>query len=138
MVSRHIDQKLNFISRNQDEILMGKPRTMPKRRGAIDSDDDTDKIFLSSSFHRSPRHRKPLALNALHIVKTIGEPTLFITGTTNTKWPEIVSQLLPGQTAFDRPDIVTQVFHARLKKFIHNLKNGTVTNCMFLLFTIYC
>jgi hypothetical protein len=124
-VSRHIDQKLNFISRNQDAILMGKPRTMPKRRGAIDSDDDTDsddeadpnrKVFLPSSFHGSPRHRNALALNALHIVNTIGEPTLFITGTTNTKWPEIVSQLLPGQTVFDRPDIVTQVFHARLKK----------------------
>jgi hypothetical protein len=49
---------------------------------------------------------------------------MFITGTTNINWPEILSQLLPGQTAFSRPDVTTQVFKAKLDQFIHNLKNG--------------
>ena len=131
MVSRCIDRKLNFITRNQVAIMMGKKRRSGRKHGdeseSDTSDDDTDpnsKVFLPSSFHGSPRHRKKLALNALHVVNTLGATTLFITGTTNINWYEIQSQLLPGQSAFDRPDVVTQVFNARLKKFIHNLKNG--------------
>jgi hypothetical protein len=116
--------------------MMGKPRTSRRyNRNNEESDESTDssddeegnsnkKVFLPSSFHGSPRHRKKLAHNALEVVTRRGAHTLFITGTTNVNWPEIVSQLLPGQTAFDRPDIVTQVFHARVKKLIHNLKHG--------------
>ena len=136
MVSRVIDKRLNFCSRNQDTLMMGKPRTSRRyNRNNEESDESTDssddeegnsnkKVFLPSSFHGSPRHRKKLAHNALEVVTRRGAHTLFITGTTNVNWPEIVSQLLPGQTAFDRPDIVTQVFHARVKKLIHNLKHG--------------
>jgi hypothetical protein len=32
--------------------------------------------------------------------------------------------LLPGQVAFDRPDIVCRVFKLRLQAFLHNLRNG--------------
>ena len=32
--------------------------------------------------------------------------------------------LLAGQTAFDRPDIVTRVFHQRLEAFLSNLRAG--------------
>ena len=80
--------------------------------------------FLSASVHGSPRHLRGLARNALHLVSEKGLCTMFITGTTNINWPEILSQLLPGQTAFSRPDVTTQVFKAKLDQFIHNLKNG--------------
>ena len=151
MVSRVIDKRLNFCSRNQDTFMMGKPRTSRRyNRNNEESDESSEssdgegnsnkKVFLPSSlFHGSPRHRKKLAHNALEVVTRRGEPTFFITGTTNVKWPEIVSQLLPpGQTAFDRPDIVTQVFHARVTKLIHNLKYGKnmfLLTFPFLLFT---
>ena len=65
-------------------------------------------------------------LNALCIVTEFGNTTFFITGTANQNWPEIKSQLLKGQTAFDRPDIVTQVFRMRLTKLIINLKAGII------------
>jgi hypothetical protein len=39
-------------------------------------------------------------------------------------WPEIQERLFPGQSAYDRPDIVTEVFHARKQAFVHNLRNG--------------
>ena len=99
--------------------------------GEDDSDDENDeskapskKVFLSASVHGSPRHLKQLAIKALDVVSAVGRSCLFITLTCNIKWPEIVSQLLPGQTAFDRPDIVTRVFHARLEAFLHNLRAG--------------
>ena len=103
--------------------------------GEDDSDDDNDepesepshggkKVFLSASVHGSPRHLKQLAIKALDVVSAVGRSCLFITLTVNVNWPEIVSQLLPGQTAFDRPDIVTRVFHARVEAFLHNLRAG--------------
>jgi hypothetical protein len=66
-------------------------------------------------------HLSGLAHNALTIVTELGSPDLFITATTNPLWPEIQDRLFPGQSAFDRPDIVAEVFHEAL---VHNLSNG--------------
>jgi hypothetical protein len=85
---------------------------------------EADDSFLPSSVHGSPRHLKKLALNGLAVVSELNAPTFFITGTVNVNWPEIKDYLLPGQSAFDRPDLVVQVFHARTTKFITKLKSG--------------
>jgi hypothetical protein len=103
-----------------------------------DFEQKPDQVFLPSSLHGSARHRKKLALNALTIVTEIGKPTLFITGTVNVNWPEIQSRLLKGQTAFDRPDVVTQVFRCRLTKFIENLKAGKYFGKKKLDYILYC
>jgi hypothetical protein len=144
MVSRQIDHKLNFVRRNQMTVLGGRQRHQTVanqvRRAADgdhtadddnDEDDDEDvdarpkdKIYLPSSVHGSPRHRRRMAANALNLVSARGATTAFITGTTNVDWPEIQSQLFEGQTAYDRPDVVTQVFKSRLQRFIHELKRG--------------
>ena len=44
--------------------------------------------------------------------------------TVNPRCPEILDQLLPGQIAFDRPDIVNRIFHAKKTALINNLKHG--------------
>ena len=84
----------------------------------------TGKTFLSSEFHGSRRHLKKLSQNGLIVVSAKGPPHLFITLTCNTEWPEIKDRLFYGQTAFDRPDVTTQVFKARLTAFLHNLRHG--------------
>ena len=48
--------------------------------------------------------------NALKLVDELGPAHFFITLTCNPDWPEIQRHLLPGQTAFDRPDITCRVF----------------------------
>jgi hypothetical protein len=65
-------------------------------------DTPKEESYLPSSVHGSPRHMAALARNALILVSEFGCPHVFITLTCNPKWPEIVSQLLHGQTAFDR------------------------------------
>jgi hypothetical protein len=80
--------------------------------------------YLGAKFHGSPRHLNDLARNALTIVEELGSPDFFITGTTNPLWPEIQDRLFPGQSAFDRPDIVVEVFHARVEALIHNIRHG--------------
>jgi hypothetical protein len=96
--------------------------------GFDDNDNSNGKkkksTFLASSFNGSPRHLNDLAHNALTIVTELGKPDLFITGTCNPLWPEIEERLFKGQTAYDRPDIVCEVFHARLEALLHNLRSG--------------
>jgi len=53
--------------------------------------------------------------------RVMGKPTLFVTMTTNPKWAEIQENLLPGQTAINRPDIVSRVFALKLKQLLHDL-----------------
>jgi hypothetical protein len=47
--------------------------------------------------------------------------TLFITFTTNPRWPEITSQLRPGQSANDRPDLIVRVFQQYLSLFMKDI-----------------
>ena len=69
----------------------------------------------------------------------MGQPHCFTTMTANPHWPEIVEMLLPGQSAYDRPDIVCRVFHARKQALIHNLKHGHYfdgNKCAYILHVI--
>ncbi|XP_065674125.1 uncharacterized protein LOC136091069 [Hydra vulgaris] len=61
------------------------------------------------------------------INKKYGKPDLFITFTCNPKWPEITENLYPGQTANDRPDLVTRVFKLKLNKLLNDIfKHGVL------------
>jgi len=44
--------------------------------------------------------------------------------TANPKWPEILHSLFPGQTAIDRPNIVSQVFEQKKKALLKLIDNG--------------
>ncbi|XP_044005460.1 uncharacterized protein LOC122850368 [Aphidius gifuensis] len=52
------------------------------------------------------------------IVQKFGKPDLFVTMTCNPNWREIQENLLPGQTASDRPDIVSRVFNIKKDELI--------------------
>ena len=51
---------------------------------------------------------------------------LFITVTTNPKWPEITRELQTGDTPYDHPDLVTQVFHLKKKAILHDIIHNGV------------
>jgi hypothetical protein len=42
------------------------------------------------------------------------------------QWPEITRELLDGQTAMDRPDLVSRVFKMKADQFIEDLFKGGV------------
>jgi len=52
------------------------------------------------------------------ICREFHKPDLFITMTCNPKWSEIETELLPGQTAQDRPDLVARVFKLKMESFL--------------------
>nr|GEV12429.1 vacuolar protein sorting-associated protein 36 [Tanacetum cinerariifolium] len=55
------------------------------------------------------------------LVQEAGKPDIFLTMTCNPNWPEIMKNLYEGQTAQDRPDLVTTVFHAKLEYLKYKL-----------------
>lgn len=143
--SRWMDQRLEWIENNQNTLMGGTKRMVPKRKLAQLSSsaassssssaevrtysdrydrEESNKTFLPRSVQGSPRHLRELARSALTIISELGHPTVFITVTCNTQWPEIQERLFPGQTAFDREDIVCIVFKARLTALMQNIRNG--------------
>lgn len=91
-------------------------------RDAISRDSNANDIgqmvILPSSFTGSPRHLHEYTQDAMTYVRNYGRPDLFITFTCNTKWVEIESLLLPGQTAGDRHDLIARVFKQKLTKLM--------------------
>ncbi len=108
-----------FLTNSSNDVIRDIPASSLRHRYRLKSEPS----FLSQSFHGSRRNLQKLVKNALAIVTELGKPTLFLTVTCNPKQSEITSRLLEGQSAFDRPDIITvPIFHAKLKALINNLK----------------
>ncbi|XP_073359734.1 uncharacterized protein [Aegilops tauschii subsp. strangulata] len=73
------------------------------------------RIVLPGTYPGGDRDMKKRHMDAMAIVHTYGKPDIFLTMTCNPKWEEITNELLPGQTAQDRPDIVARVFFGKLE-----------------------
>ena len=75
--------------------------------------------------------------DAMAIVRAYSSsPDYFITFTCNPKWPEITSELFPNQTAVDRPDLTTRVFHIKLKELLDDLLKKKVLGEVVAMFHV--
>ncbi|XP_058802130.1 uncharacterized protein LOC131670496 [Phymastichus coffea] len=75
-------------------------------------------IILPSTFTGSPRYMQQCYQDAMAIVNETGKPDIFLTMTCNPNWPEISENLLPGQQAADRPDLVAKVFDLKKDRLL--------------------
>ena len=50
-------------------------------------------------------------------VRKFSGPDLYITVTTNLKWPEISESLTPGKQPHDRPDLLVRIFCLKIQTF---------------------
>ncbi|XP_058793045.1 uncharacterized protein LOC131665274 [Phymastichus coffea] len=75
-------------------------------------------IILPSSFTGSPRYMEQCYQDTMAIVNETGKPDIFLTMTCNPNWPEIKENLLPGQQAADRPDLVARVFDLKKDRLL--------------------
>jgi hypothetical protein len=127
-----LDQRMSIIRKIKTRIMMGQTRQTSNnltkheeqdRHAAGYIDEPKNELYLPSSVHGSPRHMTALTKNALVLVSKFGCPHVFITLTCNPKWPEMVSQILDGQTANDCPDVTAAVFMSRLDQMKMNIQN---------------
>lgn len=92
--------------------------------GTIEGDEEpVENVRLPSSFVHSPAWSAANISDCLALRKALGPVTLFITFTTNPRWPEITSQLQPGQSANDRPDLIVRVFQQYLSAFMKDIRD---------------
>src|ERR1044071_6813214 len=59
--------------------------------------------------------------DAMAIASHFGKPDLFVTFTCNPKWQKITRELLPHQSAANRPDLTARIFHMKLQELLKNL-----------------
>jgi Helitron helicase-like domain at N-terminus len=130
MFTRDLECHLNYIRQNQIRICQDE---------AAMSDNDTNKanVYLPSSFLGSCKWTSEQIIDTLAIAATMGPPTFFITMTCNPHWPEIESQLRPGQDFHDIPVVVCRVFKQTLTHLLKTLST-MFPNAGHRCYLIYC
>lgn len=133
-MAKMISEGLHFIRNHQKQLRADD--YVHLRDADIDADINVNnmgqEVILPSSFTGSPRYMHEKNQDAMTFVRKFGRPDLFITFTCNPEWPEIKNELFQDQMSFDRHDIISRVFHLKLKKFMHVLKNKCIfgdVNC---------
>lgn len=65
-------------------------------------------------------------LDSIGLYQRFGHPHLFITMTCNPNWREIQDNLRPGETALDRPELVSRVFKLKKQQLIRDLSTEMI------------
>ncbi|CAB5176430.1 unnamed protein product [Rhizophagus irregularis] len=113
--------RLNYLKHNQATLRTDLYNGVMDAIHANDNSNVGRRIILPSSFAGSPRQMYQLYQDAMSIVSRFGKPDLFVTFTCNPRWPEITRELLPHQSAVDRPDLTARVFHMKLQELLKDL-----------------
>ncbi|GJT63539.1 ATP-dependent DNA helicase PIF1-like protein [Tanacetum coccineum] len=107
------EQRLKWTRNNQDTLQVDLYHNVcdTVTRGDTNTAGLGQRIVLSGTFVGGPRCMMQNYQDAMAICRTYGNPYLFITFTSNPKWPEISEMLvyIPGQKAHDRPEIGTRI-----------------------------
>ncbi|KAG6646090.1 hypothetical protein CIPAW_08G169300 [Carya illinoinensis] len=74
------------------------------------------RIILPSSFIGGPRDMQKRYMEAMTLVQRYGKPDIFLTITCNPNWKEISAELKPHEETQNRPNLIAQVFKAKLEE----------------------
>ena len=132
--------RLRWFRQNQNTIRADVYRGLADTVAADPAVDGCNigmRTILPSSFTGSTRFMIQNLQDALAINRHSGGADLFLTMTADPNWPEIKAELLPGQTAADQPDLVAQVFKAKMHQLIKDIfRNGMLGNAVARMDTI--
>lgn len=120
--------KLNWIRNHQSHLRSDLYQGVVDAllRGDVDTTEIGRITVLPASHTGSPRFTARCYQDSMAIVRHLSHPTLFITFTVNPNWVEIKRELLPGQSANDRPDLVARVFHLKCKQLLAEIKTEQI------------
>lgn len=133
MWSRNLDSRLHYIRTNQQRVLQEDAALM-----GIPVVENTENIYLPSSFLGSNRWASEQIADSLAIAAQHGAPKLFITMTCNSNWPEIQCMLRPGQTYADIPLVVARVFKRKLTLLLKTLRSmfSNIAGVEYLIYSV--
>ena len=84
------------------------------------------KIVLSPSFEGGKRKWNLRYQNGMAIVRHFRKPDIFLTYTFPPNTPELVAELLSGQSPQDRPDLVARAFEVKKNLLLNEIIKGGV------------
>ena len=111
-------EKLNYLENHQSEL---RTEVLQGLTDALDNATDVSQVGkavrLPSSFVGGSRYMYSHYQDALSIIRVFGSFTFFITITCHAGHSDIVNNIFPGQSAANRPDIMTRAFTLQMKEF---------------------
>lgn len=119
-------KRLQWIRCNQRKIradLYGNLRLSAQNNSVENSGVAT---ILPASVTCSDRWYHSAYSDAMAIVRIYGKPDFFVTFTFDIGCPEVKVELKPGQTPYDRPDLLCKVFNLKRDEFIKDIKHGVL------------
>ncbi|XP_074322869.1 uncharacterized protein LOC141659841 [Apium graveolens] len=118
--------RLDWVSNHQTTIRADLYHSVRDavRRGDNDPIHVGKAVILPASFTGSQRYMTQYFKDSLAICRAIGHPSLFLTMTCNSKWPEIQKMLkyLPNVDPVDAPDVVARVFKLKVDQLMDLIK----------------
>ena len=111
-------QRLRYIESNQKKLRADLYKGVEDSITNTSIEDSGRTVILPSTFTGSDRWYQKNYQNSMALVRKFGKPDLFITMTMDPKCEEVTKEPEPGQTPYDRPDILCRVFDIKLKKFL--------------------
>ena len=131
-------ERLQYLRREQSKLRADCYQNV--RDTLLVTDGDTNnvgrRVVLPATFHGGPRYMHERQMDAMAYVRKYGRPDLFVTMTTNPKWDEVTSNLLPGQEPQDRPELISRVFALKLNKLMKFLEGGAFGQLQCWLYSI--
>ncbi|GJT79832.1 ATP-dependent DNA helicase PIF1 [Tanacetum coccineum] len=119
------EQRLNWTRNNQDTLRVDLYHNLCDvvTRGDTSAAELGKRIVLPRTYIGSPRYMMHNYQDAMDLCRTYGNPDMFITFTSNLKWPEIVEMLgyILGQKSHDRPEVGTRFFKMKLTELLEDL-----------------
>nr|GEU50244.1 helicase [Tanacetum cinerariifolium] len=134
------EQRLKWSRNNQDTMRADLYHNVCDAviRGDTNAEGLDKRIVLDGTFTGGPRYMMSNYQDAMALCRTYENPDMFITFTSNPKWPEIAEMLsyLPGQKPHDRPEVGTHVFKLKLTQLLEDLKKKIFGDCRGVIYVI--
>lgn len=134
--------RLNYLRNNQGQL---RASLYSGLEDAVTSAGDENlnlrnlgqRVILPSSYTGGPHYMYQCFQDGLALAWHFKKIDIFMTVTCNPKWPEIERELLPSQTAADRPDLVARVFQMKKDSIINLVyKQGVFGLTVAYIYTI--
>ncbi|GJZ10655.1 putative PIF1 DNA helicase/replication protein A1-like protein [Tanacetum coccineum] len=124
------EQRLQWTRNNQDTLRLDLYHNLNDAftRGDTNAEGLRKRIVLPRNFTGGPRYMMQNYQDAMALCRAYGNPDLFITFTSNPKWPEIDEMLsfIPGQKPYNRPEVGTRIFKLKLTHLLDDLTKNEI------------
>ncbi|GJU47770.1 helicase [Tanacetum coccineum] len=119
------EQRLKWTRNNQDSLRVDLYHNLNDAftRGDTNAEGLGKRIVLPRTFTGGPRYMMQNYQDAKALCRAYRNLDLFITFTSNPKWPEIAEMLsfIPGQKPYKRPKVGTRVFKMKPTQLLDDL-----------------